>query len=1041
MTRIRTASMTFLILCQAGQSSAMFLAGAVQPVQGAFRANSRLSWPQASLTRHNLQISRIPQRTIINPTDLKNVDGIIDNSKKHLSPLNGVPLIETPYLQNIYTFANPDEPTTKVVTSLFHCLDGNLRTTQNKSLPGYSLNSELVADIIGHLENQTFNVQATQQKLIKEWQRIHKQQTGNHLSKTKTKILLDHIYNSYSSTLDHSRSLHIPYITQIILMSFLYRKSENKSELFDYLERLNQHIPVLKKQPNKISPDNYTAEELKEKEDQFISLSTQEKKNKIVTEYTEPIISAQLHKIRANSLFPPIVLLAVYGYKSQPVVPNCCETAMQDLCNMLLANPETKRFDLGMVPKNIQLHNDLKEFYTNYPFYASVNEQKIGQAWMNLVSDRPGIEYKEKNNYELIPDATNHLKLLNFLFNINATSWEELGELLSDERRTIKCKLVKRDTQEKLDIIEVSIIFNKEITPQIITMQVNPFHTSYHRTIENTTKQEWHDNILLDLNYAQSNPQNLTRTLLLRTLFGVSKNHNDGTFIPLAEKYHDWFGQQLGNIDELLPVLNSMLAHASTYPELLPSIKQIIEQLPNHVHFKRITSDLIFYHYTYLTDKYCAKYALKNISPKTTFLILLCALGGIIILKAVDSLFPKGDEISKLSHLIHVATQDVDEDFNSIYSLLITYKLEKIINRNFGYRKLYQFIKNNPIAAKKIGLVLAAHPALFIKFIQYLKKYDSRKNWIKKLHFDRNAYNMFTNQMVKDPNLIIDFIQFPEGYKILKNIALGENSEKFAHVIAQNPDIFKNYSFLKLLIEVSEQSNHQIKLLKNMSLEAKTKAVKNISDLSIQSHTAKRFNILFQQRNIITTFLKEVTQNDLTIIQFLSNLTLWTNSSDRDNFLIGIENFLHDNPESEKKWIEVLRRNTITLFNFFKTEQGCLMVQSIFPNNLPLLANIMIQNVDSTLCLLDQFYGKQILDRILDEPNQECKELVQKLKETGSTQYLEFERLRNCMNIADTLKTQNDHQKTESLSSQLTSWLTMITGLRHVVLNALLNKK
>ena len=133
------------------------------------------------------------------------------------------------------------------------------------------------------------------------------------------------------------------------------------------------------------------------------------------------------------------VLQSSYGYKGQREVANCTECALHDLCNILLADSATGLFNLKFLPSTVKPLQEFQDFYTNYSSYTTINDSKAGQAWMNLLSNRNGIIYVQKN-YEVECFADNILNLLNILFNIYAKSWKEFGELLSNEHRTISCK-------------------------------------------------------------------------------------------------------------------------------------------------------------------------------------------------------------------------------------------------------------------------------------------------------------------------------------------------------------------------------------------------------------------------------------------------------------------------------------------------------------------------------------------------------------------------------------------------------------------------
>ena len=65
-------------------------------------------------------------------------------------------------------------------------------------------------------------------------------------------------------------------------------------------------------------------------------------------------------------------------------------------------------------------------------------EKKSSQEWLNLVSERPGVFYYQRKNYELESSLDNVLNLLKNLFGLSEiSSYKELGDCLSTDARTI----------------------------------------------------------------------------------------------------------------------------------------------------------------------------------------------------------------------------------------------------------------------------------------------------------------------------------------------------------------------------------------------------------------------------------------------------------------------------------------------------------------------------------------------------------------------------------------------------------------------------
>ena len=150
------------------------------------------------------------------------------------------------------------------------------------------------------------------------------------------------------------------------------------------------------------------------------------------------------------------------SYKGSPITPFCVEQSVQTIINFLLYNPRTKTLDYSLLPESLYTS---KEFSTslfaeflkkhNDPYIKNYYQQS-STDFVNLVSDRSadGILYSKKN-YELASSSENILTVLNSLFAIKTTTFEELSKALSTPAHRISIKKINSNLD--INVIDSSI--------------------------------------------------------------------------------------------------------------------------------------------------------------------------------------------------------------------------------------------------------------------------------------------------------------------------------------------------------------------------------------------------------------------------------------------------------------------------------------------------------------------------------------------------------------------------------------------------------
>jgi hypothetical protein len=384
---------------------------------------------QHSLTSSQSFNQKSITRSIVDSLHLRGTYDTLKQDKKHLSPFHGMACYETGFIKRLYDLYDKSGSNTKtieMVRQLFHAEDHIVHPTRNKSLPAYSLNQQLLAGIVSALEKRTLGRDDVDKQLVEQWREHHKSICNEEkLTKSKIENILKIIRDSAEEC---TQGIYLPTTTLTLLSSFGYCKADNKADIWTYLNRLHELVEILEvpQQDSIPSEEDYKLYTIKK----FLERGSQ-----ALNEHYERLLYS-LTQARSNAL--PQVYESRYGFEDKSPVANCVETAFHNFLNLVLYNTQTKRFDFNLLPTTTKLHPLLHDFYKeqNYETLA-VNSRQIGQTFMNMVSGHSFLSYN-KGNYELNGTYANFLKLMDYLFGINAKNLQELGNMLSTKDSPIQ---------------------------------------------------------------------------------------------------------------------------------------------------------------------------------------------------------------------------------------------------------------------------------------------------------------------------------------------------------------------------------------------------------------------------------------------------------------------------------------------------------------------------------------------------------------------------------------------------------------------------
>lgn len=425
-------------------------------------------------------------QAILNINYLRNTGTVLNSNYMHLSVLNGALIYESGILFDIYKSGNCDA-TTKLVKFLFYKNHFQFAPTVSRNNPANYLNAENIAQLmcwieLKHYENKENNLESLELNLAKKAQLAYPKEFSLKPFRRHFKNFLNQI------RLSLQENKYPKYTTQAILLAFLYHKVVSKQEILTYLETLNSKLPILQSSllSNK-SKALWPASKYKLEDYlnfnvilSFWDLSQLGNQNPQLFQYTVTTLIALRNYL---GRFPTQIPQGYYAYNNNNItVPNCMETVIQEFCNAILYNQQTKKFDFTKLSVNIRPSDDLINFYLRIQSDATaVTKYHVGQYWMNLVSGKPNIEYV-KYRYEMRPTIANLLTTLNYLFGTTAKNFNAFCQQISSDIFNIKCKITQQDSQDgPVDVLDFLCV--NSIDSYHIIIYLNPKENLWHSWI------------------------------------------------------------------------------------------------------------------------------------------------------------------------------------------------------------------------------------------------------------------------------------------------------------------------------------------------------------------------------------------------------------------------------------------------------------------------------------------------------------------------------------------------------------------------------
>lgn len=189
---------------------------------------------------------------------------------------------------------------------------------------------------------------------------------------------------------------HPPHIAQWLLLSCLYRKAQTKKDLLQYMTILAKKIPhVLRLKPDESYIQPVFTHDTTQYLGEIQAFLQQKPIQTLDPKMYEALIYTQIIKRFYKGFLPKITEYANISYHGISF-PDCVETTLLNICNMILYDRQSGIFNIEKIPLD-KRSEILTYFYTN-----PINQQAthnnllaVHQDWGQLLQNLPYVTYRQ----------------------------------------------------------------------------------------------------------------------------------------------------------------------------------------------------------------------------------------------------------------------------------------------------------------------------------------------------------------------------------------------------------------------------------------------------------------------------------------------------------------------------------------------------------------------------------------------------------------------------------------------------------------------
>lgn len=287
---------------------------------------------------------------------------------------------------------------------------------------------------------------------------------NNDLNEQSLRLLVGYIVGSLQETLQVK---YVPYATHQILLAFLWKKTNDKAEFLDYFATA---IPGM----NIANRSEWLQEEYTKEIFSHFKTNLDNKPELAASNYQLNSFVGFSHYIWNSSGLPLLISSisdATYQIGDKKYhFPDCGETSLRNFLNIRIYNATTGTLDYEIIEALGKLNGFTPKptagvYYKKHNNITKIQTKPYYDAWTQVVSGLPGVEYLNAPGYEISPrnGLSNILAVINNLFFNNS---DEFNQMTNSKKLDY---LVKKFSDQKFKLTWKA----KKLLPQSTTQLVD----------------------------------------------------------------------------------------------------------------------------------------------------------------------------------------------------------------------------------------------------------------------------------------------------------------------------------------------------------------------------------------------------------------------------------------------------------------------------------------------------------------------------------------------------------------------------------------
>lgn len=250
---------------------------------------------------------------------------------------------------------------------------------------------------------------------------------NNDLNEQSLRLLAEYIVGSLQETLQEK---YVPYATHQILLAFLWKKINDKAEFLDYFATAIPGMNI----PNR---SEWLQEEYTKEVFSHFKKNLDDKPELATSNYQLNSFVGFSHYIWNTSGLPLLVSSisdATYQVGDKKYqFPDCGEASLRNFLNIRIYNATTGTLDYAIL-ETLGEHNGftpnstLGAYYKKHNNITKIQTKPYYDAWTQVVSGLPGVEYLNEPGYEISPrnGLSNMLTVINNLLFDNSDEFNHM---------------------------------------------------------------------------------------------------------------------------------------------------------------------------------------------------------------------------------------------------------------------------------------------------------------------------------------------------------------------------------------------------------------------------------------------------------------------------------------------------------------------------------------------------------------------------------------------------------------------------------------